>query len=168
MKEFVSTERQKQRRARRPLAVRFHEKVDIRTQDECWQWLGASRSAGGGMISYLGKPRSAARISWLLVFGFEPPEDLDLCHSCDNPTCVNPNHLWIGTRSDNMKDSREKGRLKMPCERGYPNSCSMQTHCKHGHPFDKSNTSLRRHNGRRCRTCNRLASRKHRLKHRKI
>lgn len=56
----------------------------------------------------------AARIAWSLFRGIPFPEDKLACHSCDNPSCVNPEHVWPGTHKDNMQDALLKGRLKIP------------------------------------------------------
>lgn len=77
----------------------------------CWNWQGYKTKKGYGTLPILRKPVKAHRISYL-VFRGEIPNDLFVCHKCDNPSCVNPDHLFIGSNSDNMKDAQEKGRLK--------------------------------------------------------
>jgi len=64
-----------------------------------------------------------------------------LCHSCDNPPCCNPSHLWLGTQAENLADASAKGRLKR-----------TSTHCKRGHEFTPENTYLS-NGGRGCRQC---------------
>lgn len=90
---------------------RFWNKVDIRKEDECWEWQGAIRN-GYGAIKIDGSVKSAHRVCATL-FNKEI-EDKVVCHHCDNPSCVNPKHLFIGTQSDNMKDAVEKGRRYQP------------------------------------------------------
>lgn len=89
------------------LSERFWEKVD--KNGSCWLWLG-SVSSGYGRFSFKGESVLAHRVSWFLAHDFYPPKDKEICHSCDNPACVNPSHLWIGTHTDNMKDCKNKRR----------------------------------------------------------
>lgn len=93
------------------LTTRFWNKVDKGTRhDGCWLWTGTTLS-GYGTIRGEGKPRVATHVSWFLHHG-EWPNDLGLwvLHKCDNPPCVNPAHLFLGTQQDNMRDSAKKGR----------------------------------------------------------
>jgi hypothetical protein len=84
----------------------------------CWLWTGAkknpgSRSLAYGWVTYGGKQMNAHRASWLIHNG-EIPSGLFVCHKCDVPHCVNPEHLFLGTSSDNMKDMWNKGRHSAP------------------------------------------------------
>jgi len=90
---------------------RFWEKVDVvgKRKNECWEWSGSKNKKGYGMFRYDGKNISTHRCSWILHYG-EIPNDLFVLHKCDNPSCVNPNHLFLGTNEDNMKDMAQKGR----------------------------------------------------------
>lgn len=85
---------------------RFWEKVDKKGDDECWNWKGVIDSYGYGT---LGGNGTVHRISWKLHFG-EIPEGLHVLHTCDNRTCVNSNHLFLGTNDDNVKDKVAKKR----------------------------------------------------------
>ena len=87
---------------------RFWEKVDIRGNNECWNWKGCKQSKYGSFI-YNRKQCPAHRVSWILNYG-EIPEGKIICHHCDNYICVNPNHLFIGTHQDNYDDMRNKNR----------------------------------------------------------
>lgn len=105
---------------------RFWSKATIGSPNECWQWNGARQSAGYG-IFYFGKPTTAHRVAYILSGGEIPP-DHDICHACDNKLCVNPAHLFAGTRSANVQDSIGKGRFRfLRGRRGEENNNSALT-----------------------------------------
>jgi hypothetical protein len=86
---------------------RFWNKV--KKTDGCWNWT-AARCRSYGIFAPDGKvPTGAHRVSWRLAFG-EIPDGLFVLHKCDNPLCVRPDHLFLGTQSDNIKDKVNKGR----------------------------------------------------------
>ena len=95
---------------------RFHEKYIKDPDTSCWIWTGCT-SNGYGRIYYKGRLDLAPRVSWKLHNG-PIPEGKLVCHHCDTPPCVNPDHLFIGTQKDNMTDAREKGRLKVKATKG--------------------------------------------------
>ena len=100
-------------------AERFWSKVD--KTGECWLWRGWQRSDygyGGFGVKQRGRWRSinAHRMAYLLEYG-EVPDDLEVCHRCDIPNCVNPKHLFLGTHEENMQDAVAKGRLDNSGER---------------------------------------------------
>lgn len=97
--------------ARPTVAERFWPKVDM-TGDGCWEWQASRfRRPPYGQFQYEGRPHVAHRIAWILSNG-PIPEGKKVLHSCDNPPCCRPSHLFIGTDSDNMKDMISKGRGK--------------------------------------------------------
>ena len=85
----------------------------IEISDGCWAWLGATRTGGYGEFWSDSPKRLLAshRISWGLHFG-DIPEGLSVLHKCDNPRCVNPEHLFVGTQADNIHDMVRKGRKR--------------------------------------------------------
>ena len=101
-------------RPRLPLADRFWPKVARGPEDACWLWTGDHTDRGYGILgSVRGGRREhlrAHRVSWEIHHGSPPPDDMDVLHSCDNPPCVNPAHLRIGTRSENSIERHAKGR----------------------------------------------------------
>jgi hypothetical protein len=93
----------------RPIKERFMEHVD--KTDGCWNWNGAMISKGTyGSFSYRTKRMLAHRASWLIHVG-GINDGLFVLHTCDNPRCVNPEHLFLGTQKENMRDAVKKGRL---------------------------------------------------------
>ena len=93
---------------KRALEERFWEKVDKKEPDDCWIWQGCGDGRYGGIKSK-GRMLKAHRVSWELANG-PIPEGMCVLHHCDNPACVNPAHLFLGTHTDNMRDKEEKGR----------------------------------------------------------
>ena len=87
----------------------FWNRVDIKNPDECWEWDRPPEKNGYCYFAFEGKEYLVHRFSWMQSNG-DIPKGLCVCHSCDNPTCCNPAHLWLGTRADNNVDRAEKGR----------------------------------------------------------
>ena len=85
------------------MSEKFWAKVKRGAPDECWPWTGYARSSGHGLTSYKSVPTHASRKAWNLTHG-PAPAHLCVNHRCDNPICCNPDHLYLGTRADNMLD----------------------------------------------------------------
>ena len=98
-------------REKKPLWERFWEKVE--KGDQCWIYKG-SHGTGNlyGQFRIRGKELRAHRLAWQFAFG-PIPKGLNVLHSCDNPPCVRPDHLFLGTQLDNIHDMMRKGRAKM-------------------------------------------------------
>lgn len=123
----------------------------------CHEWRGSVDESGYGRISVDGKKTGTHRLAYLLAHG-EIPDGVEVCHTCDNPPCCNPDHLFLASHRENMLDMSSKGR----------GPGQSKTHCKNGHPFTPDNTSIRTSGDarpfRNCRTCQRDASARHRRK----
>ena len=137
------------------IKARFWAKVEVNGPDDCWPWTGALRN-GYGCLGLGGRGDGidyAHRISYALANG-PIPAGLDVMHSCDYRPCVNPAHLSVGTRANNMSDAAAKGRMR-PGPR--------VTACKYGHGYTPENTGIGTNADgkhlRWCRACKADASR---------
>lgn len=131
---------------------RFWEKVDktpgFGPNKDCWKWTGSLFIGGHGRFWNGKKTVPAGRYAHDLI---NPPmaPGLLACHTCDNPACVRPTHIFAGTNKDNTADMIAKGRQHN----------QKKTHCNRGHEYTVENTRITIHGGRMCRTCDRLHAR---------
>jgi len=123
---------------------RFMTKVN--KTDTCWLWVGNIHKRGYGQFKLKGKKVGAHRVSYELFKG-PIPKGLCVCHTCDVRHCVNPDHLWLGTQKENIRDMYSKGRES--------NHQSLKTHCPQGHKYSKENTYIAPRGHRECRICRR-------------
>ena len=145
---------------RRPLADRFWEKVEKKAQDECWPWLGSQHARGYGEIWSEGKARKATQVSWEIENGKPFPKGKVACHSCDNPNCVNPSHIWPGSIAQNTRDCFDKQRHPGPRREVLPTFLAQDLSaeissliCRHGHALVGDNIKARNSGGIVCRAC---------------
>jgi len=121
----------------RPLQVQFHglteearflKRVNVKTKDECWEWTASQNRVGwhGQWRNAAGQIELTHRASWRL-FKSEIPGGMFVLHKCDNPLCVNPGHLFLGTQSDNLHDMWGKGRARPGTSRGEKHGMSKLT-----------------------------------------
>lgn len=93
-----------------PTHLRFWRNTQIAEGNRCWIWGGVKDQNGYGRIAYRTQALKAHRVAFEMRYG--PISDgMVICHSCDNPSCVNPNHLFVGSQAENMQDASRKGRL---------------------------------------------------------
>jgi hypothetical protein len=121
----------------------------------CIEWLGPFSPSGYGHVGKRQGDRKITfrthRLAYELAYG-PIPEGLVVRHKCDNPPCINPAHLELGTSAQNNRDRDTRGR----------NHYSNLNHCPQGHPYDHENTCIKQDGSRMCRACNRARSARYR------
>lgn len=112
----------------------FWSKVELIPFHTCWEWVGSKDKDGYGKFYFHGKYYRPHRFSWELEHKEKIPNGLVIAHSCDNPGCVNPNHLTACTQRENIQEAYDKGRK-------HSRFWNVEF-CKHGHYFDFKNTRI--------------------------
>ena len=128
----------------------------------CWLWMGACTNGGYGK-AYLGMNKVMRASRWIVSYLRGPiPEEMVVCHKCDNTGCVNPDHLFVGTMKENMEDAKRKNRIWRGGA-GTPWNRNIKV-CKRGHEFSAENTKILtgKKPQRLCRACRRIAEQKRR------
>jgi transposase len=85
--------------------------IDKKSKNECWNYIGNEKDTGYGRVGLNGKTKLIHRVIWEIAKG-PIPDNVNVCHTCDNKLCCNPKHLFLGTQKDNMEDCKQKGRIK--------------------------------------------------------
>lgn len=137
-----------------------------KTESGCWVWCGPQGHNGYGMFWNDGRSVRAHRLSLEMSTGKRIPTGMLVLHKCDNPPCVNPDHLFLGTHHDNAIDAVNKGRWV----NHIPPKPKRRTHCPHGHAMTEENVRLVLRDGyvtRLCIICIRESSKRHREKKRR-
>lgn len=127
----------------------------------CWIWLKCLNNKGYGNVWWEGRTVIVSRLMFHLATGFDLDSTLGVLHSCDNPPCFNPDHLFPGSQKENMMDASIKGRLANRPTQNHRNRVKVE--CKRGHPFDDQNTCITKLGGRRCRQCNNACERNRKI-----
>jgi hypothetical protein len=129
--------------------AKFIRSFEIDKETGCHNYTGCIGTTGYGKINILRVTVAAHRLSYSIYKG-PIPDHLLVCHKCDNPKCINPDHLFLGSYLENNLDKIKKGR----------DHNKSKTHCKNGHEFSIENTNFQKNGKRKCRVCDREKRRK--------
>lgn len=108
----------------------------------CWEKQGFRHPEGYGAMYFRGKQYRSHVLMYMLAVG-PIPKGVCVLHRCDNPPCCNPDHLWLGTRGDNLRDMAKKGRHQE----------QQKTHCPRGHAYEGENLAYHPNGARVCKAC---------------
>ena len=133
----------------------------LQNKSDCVEWTKYKNKNGYGVLRVGNKNKLAHRHIWEESFG-TIQGGLCVCHKCDNPSCINIEHLFLGTHADNMRDMANK---KRSVSSGRNQNTGKKV-CKSGHEFTKENTYIEK-NGRHCRRCRKISKDKYNMKIRK-
>ncbi len=125
---------------------------------DCWEFTGARVPAGYGKLLADGRVQYTHRLSFLATTG-PIPVGAVVMHACDNPPCINPAHLSVGSQADNVRDRDAKGR-RTQFLGGWAQRNREKTHCLRGHEMAGDNV-IRRSDGRECRACRSCRARRY-------
>ena len=143
-------------------SISFYSDMDIQQRflskinktDSCWLWTASVRgNSGYGAFRINGKIKNAHRVAYNLFIG-KIPVGLDTCHKCDNRLCVNPEHLFLGNRKDNMQDASRKGRLISIQKIKYPEGKKWCWMCKKFKDIKLFPPSAKIYRRKECTRCN--------------
>ena len=126
---------------------RIFEKIDktlgFGPDGTCWKWMSTTNAKGYAVMSIEGRFKLIHRYFYEFTYGEIGSRKIFVCHRCDNPSCINPDHMFLGTNGDNVRDMVAKGR----------HFNQKKTHCVHGHEFTPENTKPGLNGGRQCIKC---------------
>lgn len=160
-RNFVAKPSRKQREpykfvVKKPLIDRLLLRVEV-SENGCWEWQRALTQDGYPSVNFPEYKGTGHRLSYIL-HSAEDLQGYTVCHTCDNPRCVNPEHLYAGAMADNVRDRDTRGR----CKAGTVNKA--KTHCPSGHEYTVSNTYFyEARNTRYCKICQKERKEKLRL-----
>jgi hypothetical protein len=129
-----------------PLAERLWSHVDRGSDAECWNWRDSVNRWGYGKVIDGGVRLTSSRAAWTVTFG-PIPDSKWVLHTCDNPRCCNPKHLYLGTVLENNRDMIARGR------RPYSPGKAHLTECPNGHAYSRDNTRIVTKDGKPGRQC---------------